>query len=351
MGVINQIGTIFCTDQIGDVTVEKIRKALEVSGLDPKEVCNLSERYCFTRTKNILRAEGVVDAVSEDEQRWTWQLSEKYVQDNKLSYAYRAQFWFDKATQSIGADSLELTEKARELFAHYQVTYLTSDTSTLIKRIFEKQKGVLSLRRSGVVYFVPQEHLALLEKIQLFAKEIGAQVITAPIGADNREVREKTLASLNEAVRADLKKLVDELAELKAAGESLTPRKAKKRWQAVIGEIERIKTFGRSLHASTVQLLQSISTSEFDLALVADNDLDVIAALAHKGTISGALASIAAAAFEGDLPVFTSDRVQSAVCAHGLSAGEAPDVSAQEAFDLPVTPVYVQRREECLVEA
>ncbi len=349
MSVIKGIGTIFCTDGIGDTTVEKIREALEYSGLDPVLARDLSKRYCFTRAKNRLRDQGIVDEVDENEARWTWQLSERYVQEQKLNYSYKAQFWYDKATEAIGADNDELLAKANELFAHYAVTYLTSDTSTLVKRIFDRQSSIISLRKSGVVYFVPEEHTALLEQVQKFLGVIGADVITAPIGLENSVVREKALSRLAETCREDLSKVVAEIKTLKDAGEALTPRKAKNRWQALLAEVERIKSFGRSLQASTSQLLTQVSNSEFDLGLVADADLDVLAALAHNGKIDGALACIASAAFEGELPTLDDARVQKAIREAGLE-GALPDVSetdaGRESFELPV----LQNHEQCLVE-
>jgi hypothetical protein len=48
------------------------------------------------------------------------------------------------------------------------------------------------------------------------------------------------------------------------------------------------------------------------LALVAQADLDVIAALAHAGKINSALGQIAMNAFSGELPPLNSTRVRTA---------------------------------------
>lgn len=311
--VINRVGTIFSTDNINESTVTKIKSALEFSGLDPKIASELSKRYCFIRAKNRLVGDGIIDEVGEDDKRLTFQLSKKYVEDNKLTYEYGAQVWFDKGSETVGADDAALLEKAVELFAHYGEAYLPSDTSKLVRRIFDAQKGLVPLRHSGVVYFVPEEKQDILEKISLFVTAIGGDIITAEIGIDNKQVREKTTTMLVEGVKNDLEKIVNELKALEQNSEPLSKRKAKNRHAELLGQLERIKTFARSLQVDSGTLLKSVKSSEFDLALVAECDIDVLAALAQNGKITGAIAQIAKTAFEGSLPVVSDPRVQRAI--------------------------------------
>lgn len=310
--VIRNIGTIFCTDNIGDATLEQVRSALERSNLDPEIARELSKRFCFVRAKNRLAGKGIVDEVSDTPDRLTFQLSKKFVEENKLTYEYEAQVWFDKSSETVGSDSEALVVKVNELFKHYGETYLPNDVSKLVKRIFDRQNGMISLRKAGVVYFVPEANNAILEKVALFIRLVGGSVITAPIGGENSEVREKALSSLTDAIKSDLERIVTELAELDKESVPLSARKAKNRYKELTAELERIKVFAKSLNADTKEMLNSVKSKEFDLALVAGADLDVIAALAHSGKLDNALGRIAKTAFDGVLPPVTDARVKKA---------------------------------------
>ena len=65
MQTIDAMGTIFFLDQLPTVTTDRVRSALEISGLDPEMARDLSKRYCFTRSKNQMKDEGLIDEVGE----------------------------------------------------------------------------------------------------------------------------------------------------------------------------------------------------------------------------------------------------------------------------------------------
>src|SRR5205823_3762780 len=85
---INQIGTVFFTDKLASVTTERVRSALEASNLDPMFAHDLSKRYCFSRAKNQLQAEGLIDEIEETPERWTWQLSRRFREAEHLGYEF-----------------------------------------------------------------------------------------------------------------------------------------------------------------------------------------------------------------------------------------------------------------------
>jgi hypothetical protein len=310
---INQIGTVFFTDNMVSVTTERVRSALEASNLDPMLARDLSKRYCFTRAKNRMQADGLIDEIDETPDRWTWQLSRRFREAEHLGYEFDSAFWFDKLSQGVGADSNALLERVRELFASYGGLYLPSDLTKVIRRIFERQKGMVPLRHSGAIYFVPAENRILMNRVAAFIKDLGGDCITADIGADNAPIRDKAQEMLVESVRKDLDGIVNELRELSADGDTLSARKAGSRWKELLVQLDRIKTFARSLNADTSDLLRKARNSELDLALVANADLDVIAALAHAGKINSALGQIAMNAFSGELPPLSSTRVRAAL--------------------------------------
>ena len=176
---ITAIGTLFCLDQLPTVTTERVRSALDTSGLDPNQARDLAKRHCFTRAKNCMRADGLIDEVCETENRGTWQLSRRYREQNRLGYEYEACFWYDKATEDVGADNLVLLSKVQSLFAKYGMVHLPSDVTKLVRRVFDRQKGMVPLRHHGAVYFVPAENRDLMTKVAGFIQALGGECITA----------------------------------------------------------------------------------------------------------------------------------------------------------------------------
>lgn len=325
MRTIASMGTLFCLDGMPTATTERVRTALEQSGLDPRLARDLAKRHCFTRAKNRMRTDGLIDEVNETDTRWIWQLSRRYREENRLGYEYEASFWFDKANQDVGADSEILLDKVRALFARYGMVYLPTDVTKLVRRVFDRQKGMVPLRHHGAVYFVPVENRPLMDKVAAFIQKLGGDCITAEIGPGNTPVRNKALDMLVEGVKTDLTRITSDMRNMRESGEDLTKRKARHRWKELCGQLDRIKTFARSLTVNAEELISQAGTSELDLALVAQADLDVIAALAHQGRVDGALGAIARTVYEGELPPVNSPRVQAAeVLVDGAETVEIP---------------------------
>ncbi len=326
MKTIEQVGTIFFTDKIKSVGTETVKRALDESELDPELAKDLAKRYCFGRAKNRLNTEGILDEVNDTDTRWTFQLSDRYRQDKKLSYEYKAQIWFDKQTETVGCDNPGLLAQVTDLFAQYGAMYLPSDVNKLVHRIFDRQYGMVSLRHHGAVYFVPSENSALMNRVFKFITAIGGDCLIVPIQQGNKPIVEQAKTSLVENVKKDMAKIVEEMNVLRQSGTTLTTRKANNRWKQLLQQIERIKMFARSLQVDSSDLINKVRSTELDLALVSGDNLDVIAALAQAGKITGTMSDIARNAFTDELPALNSPRVKEFL-------DNMPDVSTVE---LPV---------------
>ncbi|MBI3832187.1 MAG: hypothetical protein HY291_21880 [Planctomycetes bacterium] len=341
MEISPSMGSIFFLDRLPTVTVERVRSALECTGLDAQFARDLAKRFCFVRAKNRMRADGLIDEVEETEARWTWQLSRRYREQERLGYEFEAAFWFDKQTQTVGGDNAALFGKVQALFARYGALYLPSDVSKVVRRIFERQKGLLSLRHAGAVYFVPRENRGLLQRVARFVSELGGECLIVPVGLENELVREKALEVLVQSVREDLVRLFEEMQKARAE-DGLTKRQARHRWKALTEHLDRVKVFARSLSADAAGLLAKVRTSELDLALVAKADLDVMATLAHAGRLGGALGQIVRTAFDGDLLAVSSPRVQAVLPALDQALVELPALVTSQAVPTPIVEENVQ---------
>ena len=61
---IETMGTIFFLDSLPTITTNRVRDALERSGLDPALARDLSKRYCFSRAKNRMKDDGLLEKFS-----------------------------------------------------------------------------------------------------------------------------------------------------------------------------------------------------------------------------------------------------------------------------------------------
>lgn len=327
----NVVGTIFFTDRIDTIEVSKVRSALEVSDLDPDIAKELAARHCFSRVKNCLKDEGLIEEVSENDEFWIFQLSDRFRQGKTLTYEFKTHVTFNKKLQRIECQDSTVLEEAQRLYDKYATVYLPSDVSKLIRRIFSRQNGMLPLRHHGVVYFVPSEANSLMEKVTKFVETLGGDCLGIPINANQSALTNKVQASLVTNVQAEFQRIADELKTLREDAEGLSKRKATNRWKQLLGQLDRVKMYARSLQTDAKGLLDKIKTSEVNLAILVDDsgndNLDVLAALAHKGKLSGVLGEIAKSAFDGELPAVTNPRV--AKVAALLPDLEVPEIKNQ----------------------
>jgi hypothetical protein len=257
---------------------------------------------CFSRAKSKLHEGGVIMEVSkrDGEGHWLWQLSDKYVQDNRLSLTYRASFWFDSASGTVGASDPALQTKIEALFAEYGGLYLAVDLMRLVHRVFTAQRGLLALRRHGGVYFVPEVNRPLLEKVMQFLQAIGCiDCVVTNVGVVGEgSLRDKAVTMLVESTKARITAIQAELKAIEGDGDKkLSRRKAKNRWKELQAQLDRIKVFAQSLGVESAKLMADASSEEIDLGLLAtsNGDMEVVAALAHSGDLHGALAMLAQA--------------------------------------------------------
>ena len=301
------VGAMFVTDGMPErMPVASVQDALEKSGLNSKLAAEIRKRGCFSRAKSKLKAEGLILEVKrkDDTGRWLWQLSDKFVESNKLGITFKAHFWFDTKNQTVGASEPDLASKIELLFAEYGNIYIGGDMTRLVHRIFMECKGLLPLRRAGGVYFIPEQHLPTLEKVMQFLADIGAtDCWCRRIGCfdennpDDQKLRLKGIQMTIETTKAKVKQITDEIAALEAKGDELSKTKAKNRLAELQDQVEKVRTFAQSLGADANELLAAASTEQIKLAQVACNTTDSLAAMAQcEDNDLGCLASIVKAA-------------------------------------------------------
>jgi HPt (histidine-containing phosphotransfer) domain-containing protein len=325
-------GAVFWTDAIPSVSLFKLREALTASGLAPEIARDLAKRYCFIRAKNKLRSEGLIDQLSETDERLTFQMADRFYSTQAIRYTKRALLWFDKETHVIGCEDEDLRSRVQVAFENAAETYTPDRVGELIKRIFRQHKAVVPLRKNGGIYFVPAAMKDVLDQVSQFIKRIGGEIYTSPVGFDMEEVKTKALAMLMDSMKSELQAITD---EVKAGG--MTKEKAGNRWQKLIKEVQRAASFASSLKVNAMQLIDAASTAEISLSVVASTDsLDVACAIAQGRTPGSVLAELASHLSAGeDLPTMDDARVRKAVQAIGQAVPDIEADQSESTIELP----------------
>jgi len=310
---IKEIGYVFCMDMVKTVQLAEIKTALEKSQLDPEIARSLSKRFCFARAKNQLKALGLIDEVIENENRWIWQLSEKFLKEQGEevynTYRKKAIFWYNKTDETIGSDSEVIKEKVEELFAEFGLVYTPSDITKLVKRIFERQRGMIRLIHQGVVYFVPITNKELMDKVSLFLKEIKINPVIVHANTNSQDVIEQVPKMLKVDIEKKLELIVKEISEIQDKKQKT--RIAGNRWLELLTQLEQIYNFCESLTIDAKEFMKSIKNTEINMSLINEaGDLSVIAALAQNGLLPNTLTEIAKNAYSGELPPIDNPKIK-----------------------------------------
>jgi hypothetical protein len=293
----DKIGFVVITDSARTVPLTQVREALTRSGLSPETARDLAKRNSAIRAfRHMAENDEVLNRVSEDDSRIVYQLDSKFIAETRLTFAYSGQVWFDKNSEELGATTPELLALASTRFDAYCDQYMPSDVMRLTMRIFAEHRGILSMRESGGVYFVPSSLEWLAGKVQMFAKDVGMRLVITPTGGENG-VREHVLENLVARVRGEIESMQAEIGQ--KSDDDVTPRIAANRLESLVGQINRIKTFAKSLGASVDQIERLASTAEVDLGIIqACDTVDVLVAMAGRGEVTGFLGKLAARAAE-----------------------------------------------------
>jgi hypothetical protein len=342
-----RMGAIFCTDGFPvSVPLGKVRTALDEAGLDPKQAKDLAVWSQFARAKSQLKDAGLILEVErKDKQgRWLWQLSDRALtEEQRLELRFKSHFWLD-AEGGVGSTDPVIKERVETLMADAGAVCNGPDLMRIVHRIFQAESGLLPLRRWGGVYFVPTKSTPLLDKVMAFLRSIGANDAfvcdASAIGSDG--LREKGLAMLVESSREKVAAIQAELKALEGEGKQIGAWKARNRIAELRYELQRITTFSEALGVEASAIHKAASSSEIDLALLASSgDDDVLVAMAHQGSLTGAVATLALATekkqtSEQQATVMPMESVAEAVSE--ATAPATPAVPGEEPFELDETP-------------
>ena len=113
----------------------------------------------------------------------------------------------DKATGKVTCDLPGLATLAQEQLDRCIDARTGGDVTRVVQRLFERQADLFPIREQGGCYFVPQEHVGFVDRVQAFLGKLNGRLVRFPVPAGTP--RGRPLASRRPSA-AGLAALIDE---------------------------------------------------------------------------------------------------------------------------------------------
>jgi len=205
------------------VSYADLKQALAVAGLDDKVAREMLPRHAFARAAKQLAQQRIIRCTEDKPHLMTFQFTKEFLDENagRFQYQYETTLQLDKDTGQITQPYLDTPElagralvtEAQRLLDKAKGERNTADITRYIMTLFTKQADLFPVRNAGGVYFVPEQHVDFVEKIERLLTQLNGAVTRFPVPAGTKQGNK----SVREAVQQGLQTLIDE--HLKAVDE------------------------------------------------------------------------------------------------------------------------------------
>jgi hypothetical protein len=179
-------------------------EALRDADLDESVARELAPRHAFSRACKKLSEARIIRRVNENATVITFQFTAEHRAGNHFTYDLETMLTLDKATGKVTCDLAGLATLAQEHLDHCLQARTGSDVTRIVQRLFERRADLFPIRERGGAYFVPQEHVPFVDRVQLFLGKINGRLARFPVPAGtpegDRSVKESVAAGLSELI-------------------------------------------------------------------------------------------------------------------------------------------------------
>ena len=162
-------------------------KAMESLCLPTNLLPDLPIQAAFRRACKALGQKRLVRALEEDSERIAFQFTLERREGAFFSYEVEAKLSVEKDSGTVTCEVQDLQEAVqKELNAELTRRRGTEIGKVLIKLI-EQNGGLFPIRPQGGCYFIAQEHLPFLNKLESFALRLGCSIMRFPVPAGTPE--------------------------------------------------------------------------------------------------------------------------------------------------------------------
>lgn len=169
-------------------TRTSVIEALKAADLKEEAAKELKPKYAFTRAKQKLVEERIINELRQDSDTITFQFNKRVMEDKEFKFPKETLLVLNTITGKIKCDIAELELHAQKLLDKALEERTTSDITKLVQALFEEQEklhlneehGLFPIREQGGVYFVFEPMLPFVDKIHEFLKALGGSMIRMP---------------------------------------------------------------------------------------------------------------------------------------------------------------------------
>jgi hypothetical protein len=277
------IGEVVSWNPPSSVLHADLQTALTNAGLDPELSPPMQPRNGFKRATHALEEGRIIRQVDESKDTLTFQFTTEFLDTQLKEFEYRKEcdLMLNKDDGTITCRDLGLSQLATQKMSEKMGLRNASDVSRIIQALFKANGDLFPLRDSGGVYFVPAQHISLVEKVDSLLSDIGGSMKRFELS--NTPNAGKSVAV---SIRDTLKELIAEYAEY--AGQ-INDQNAKQVQTAAnrIAEIRfkltNYRTLLQSFDAEIEQAIQSVTTDLESKVGVTDEDRADVAPAKEEG--------------------------------------------------------------------
>lgn len=202
---LNGLGEIVTWTSPKSVPLGDLRTAMIDSEIDPELVKDMHPSNAFRRALHQLEENRVIRQTKNQDGELHFQFTQEYMSGGEFHYRKETDVMLDKKTGIVRCDDYAIEKHAQQLIDEQSQHRTGSDVTVIVKRLFERNGDLFPLRESGGVYFVPDRHIDLSDKVEKMLQLIGGDL--------NRWEMESTprnTANAAVAVRDELQRMIED---------------------------------------------------------------------------------------------------------------------------------------------
>lgn len=247
-----------------EVRFVDLQAAMKTAGIDEKLLREMLPRHAFSRAARKLAEGRIIRQVEENDTTITFQFTKEHLKGNQYEYALETHLKLDKATGGVDCPIAGLQTMAKGLVDGELKVRKATDVSRLVQRTFETNKGdLIPIREQGGVYFVPESHAELADRIDELLRACGGSLRRFKVSADGASTSKSVAEAMNEhflQMISEFKTSCDEIV----VGEA-SPTIAKRRTERVRELRVKLGAYKDILQDYAEQIEKGIDEADTDL--------------------------------------------------------------------------------------
>lgn len=250
-----------------------VRSALDAASLPASEAGELNAKQAWGRAIKSLKQDRLIDKVTDEKGVLSFQFTKKAMSGNRIEFDYEWVVILDTNANTISCpENPAFLPTAKQLLDEAFVHRNAADLSRIIQRLFDKHADLIPIiPDKGVCYFVPDEHIGFLEKIETFLLCVGGQLHRFPVPkGDARATQE-----VSDAIFAEMERRIGELdqaiEEMTNSTRSDTRQHAFEKYQRLVLSFEGHSIRISEGHERLQQMLESVKEKYVEKVIGIEN--------------------------------------------------------------------------------